>query len=137
MKIYEDFLSLSTNLLWWEDPQFFIDPQDTDSILRVHLEPFEFNHPALCESWKACVGTEKNPHSMRKSKGPERAFRAFKTKAPSPIGNAPSSDSCSDSVLIRLLPLELPVKWKGRPLAPERFILCSLIRKDRMSMFPG
>nr|QHB79552.1 hypothetical protein [Sesuvium portulacastrum] len=31
-----------------EDPQFFIDPQDLDFILRVHLEPFEFNHPALC-----------------------------------------------------------------------------------------
>lgn len=32
-----------------EDPQFFIDPQDLDSILRVHLEPLEFNHPALCQ----------------------------------------------------------------------------------------
>uniref|UniRef100_A0A3Q7JAQ9 ATP synthase YMF19-like N-terminal domain-containing protein n=1 Tax=Solanum lycopersicum TaxID=4081 RepID=A0A3Q7JAQ9_SOLLC len=30
-----------------EDPQFFVDPQDLDSILRVHLEPFEFNHPTL------------------------------------------------------------------------------------------
>ncbi|PHT95903.1 hypothetical protein T459_03785 [Capsicum annuum] len=32
-----------------EDPQLFIDPQDLDSILKLHLEPLEFNHPALCQ----------------------------------------------------------------------------------------
>ncbi|CAH9118082.1 unnamed protein product [Cuscuta epithymum] len=32
-----------------EDPQLFIDPIDLDSILRVHLEPLEFDHPALCQ----------------------------------------------------------------------------------------
>nr|QEQ76316.1 hypothetical protein [Solanum tuberosum] len=45
-----------------EDPQFFIDPQDLDSILRVHLEPFEFNHPALCQVLESlCGDREESP----------------------------------------------------------------------------
>ena len=32
-----------------EDAQFFIDPGDLDSIIHVHLERIEFDHPSLTE----------------------------------------------------------------------------------------
>ncbi|KAG5610387.1 hypothetical protein H5410_021668, partial [Solanum commersonii] len=46
-----DHISSLYQLIYYgrEDPQFFIDPQDLDYILMVHLEPFEFNHVALCQ----------------------------------------------------------------------------------------
>lgn len=36
-----------------EDPQFFIDPLDLDSIVKVELESVEFNHTALCQIFQS------------------------------------------------------------------------------------
>jgi hypothetical protein len=46
-----DQISSLFQLLFYgrEDPKFWIDPIDLDCILRVHLEPLEFNHNALCQ----------------------------------------------------------------------------------------
>uniref|UniRef100_A0A3Q7JDD0 Uncharacterized protein n=1 Tax=Solanum lycopersicum TaxID=4081 RepID=A0A3Q7JDD0_SOLLC len=44
-----DFHRRSTRSCYngWDDPQFFVDPQDMDSILRIHLKILEFNHPSI------------------------------------------------------------------------------------------
>ncbi|YP_173378.1 hypothetical protein NitaMp128 (mitochondrion) [Nicotiana tabacum] len=61
-----------------EDPQFFIDPQDLDSILRVHLEPLEFNHPALCQVLESlCVEKHDSPFYQDVKMAQAHHFRGF------------------------------------------------------------
>nr|WMB96608.1 hypothetical protein [Solanum melongena]WMB96668.1 hypothetical protein [Solanum melongena] len=61
-----------------EDPQLFIDPQDLDSILRVHLEPFEFNHPALCQVLESlCGDREESPFYAEVKRTQAEHFQGF------------------------------------------------------------
>ncbi|KAH0642258.1 hypothetical protein KY285_033120 [Solanum tuberosum] len=71
-----------------EDPQFFIDPQDLDSILRVHLEPFEFNHPALCQVLESlCGDREESPfYAEVKRTQAEHSHRRLPRREQAPKG---------------------------------------------------
>lgn len=61
-----------------EDPQFFIDPFDLDSIIHVYLEEIEFNHPALTKVlFSLSIDRENSPFYTEVKTTQARHFQGF------------------------------------------------------------